>query len=102
MLKKRKERKVFEKKFNPELILDYDKEFVLKNLKVLYPPGTIVDQTTAYEGLGAESIEIRGNSLEYAINEEGTNIAFGGVGIWHSAHKKLPKIISNVQKKRRE
>lgn len=96
MFKKKKERKITELEFNPALLLDYDKEFVLKNLKILYPVGSTVDQTTAYGGLGARTVQIKSDHLEYAFNEDGTNITFGRVGIWHSSYKKLPKTISNV------
>jgi len=95
MLKKRKEREITKVEFNPDLLLDYNEDFLLKNLKILYPVGTIVDQTTAYTA-GLKSVEIKSNLLEYSVNEKGTNIAFGGVGIWHSKHKKLAKIISDV------
>lgn len=96
MFKKKKEKKIESIELNPDLILDYNRNFLLKKLKSIYPVGTLIDQRTSYNGYG-NILMIESEEIEIDTNEDGYfNLALGRVGIWNSRFRKLPKIVKNV------
>lgn len=96
MFTKKKEKKIESIELNPDLILDYNRNFLLKKMKSIYPIGTLFYQKTSYNGLGGIFM-IKSEEIEISIEEDNyLNLTFGGVGIWNSKFRKLPKIVKDV------
>ena len=65
----------------------------IEYLRKHYPIGTIIDQTTAYNGSGNRTAKIQSDTFISSKRGAYINIHCGGIGIWNSNFKILAKIV---------
>ena len=63
---------------------------LIEEAKNRYPPGCRVDQTTAYNGNGSKSVEIKESTPFYNYG----NVSVDGVGVYTISNKIWAKIVS--------